>query len=172
MLVYCAFTRDAAIHKHIALARMPVEVTVQHHLVFLVAASYQLLGEVDGGVQQLGRVWPSAVQVTAYHWCSVVPVNDPVWIEHRDNFKNKGVSKQLGGLVVFLEEKFHRTLDEELGVWFSWVHSRSQYDDLFVRLIPRLELLIGSHVCWVRFEPFEINVLKVYICRLYVSCNC
>jgi len=53
VLVDCALSREAAVHKDIAFARVRVEVAVQNYLVLLVAASYQLLREVDCGVQQL-----------------------------------------------------------------------------------------------------------------------
>ncbi len=151
---------------------MPVKVAVQHHLVLLVTASYQLLREVNGRVKQFGRIWPSAIEVTANHRCSVMPVDHSIWIEHRYDFKNKGVSKQLRSLVVFLKQKFHRALNQELGVRFPWVYPGSQHDNLFIRFIPRLEFLIRCDVSRVGFKPFEINILKVYICRFYVSCNC
>ena len=48
VLVHTALWCRTPIHKHITLARVPMEVSIQYHLVLVVTRRYQLFGIVDG----------------------------------------------------------------------------------------------------------------------------
>lgn len=100
-----------------------------------------------------------------------MPIDYPIWVEHRYDFKDKRVSEQFGSLVVFLQQKFHRTLNKELRRRLSRMHSWSQNNNLFIRFIFRHKFLI--QICFMRLglEKLKVNVLQVNICRFDVCCN-
>ena len=53
----------AAVHEHVALARVPVDVAVDGHVAHRLGSAQQRLDRVDGGVEHAARVGPLPVQV-------------------------------------------------------------------------------------------------------------
>lgn len=54
-----------------------------------------LLGVIDRGVEHFRWGLPSPIQIAPSQRASVVPVNDAVWVQHRDHLENKVLSKNL-----------------------------------------------------------------------------
>ena len=99
-----------------------MHVTEQYHLVLLVIDRDQLLRVVDSGVQNLGWIRPSSVQVRPRHVTPVVSNGDSIGIQHGNNLEYEGVSEQLGLPVGLLQEEFNGPMDHEGGITFARMH--------------------------------------------------
>ena len=76
-----------------------MQVAVEHYSPFLMEVFDQLLGVINRWMQFLMRYLPSSVQVATSKGAPVVPINNAVRIQHRDDFENELLSEQLGFIV-------------------------------------------------------------------------
>lgn len=109
---------------------------------------YQLLGVENLGVQVARRVRPAAVQVRAGKVAAVIAYNHTVRVQHRNDFEDKRVAKQLGVLVVLLQQEIDCALDHELRVALTGVDPGLQKDYLLLAGHGRVsEQPAVAHVC-------------------------
>ena len=75
----------------------------------------QGLRVVNRGMQELARVLPSPVEVYSHKRGSVIAVNDPVWIQDRNNFENE-VLTELHCCRIIRNNELYTSLQHILGV--------------------------------------------------------
>ena len=105
--------------------------------------SNQRFGVVYCWMQKFTGVLPSSVQVDTHQWCSVVAVNDAIWIENWDHFKYKVLSQFLSYGVI-RDEKFYAALDHILRICLTWVDPGCQKYVLFIFWFSNFLFLIVS----------------------------
>lgn len=87
-----------------------MEVSKDEQLSLLYEVVDHLLGVVDRGVQHFRRGFPSSIQIAPGQRATIVSINDTVWVQHRDDFENKVLSKNLGFWNVRAREKVQCSL--------------------------------------------------------------
>ena len=92
MLVNLGLATDTPVHEDISLPAMSVHVAEEDDLILFVVGSDELLGIVNSGVQNFGRIRPSSIQISADHVTPIIADHHAVWVEHRHDFENEGVS--------------------------------------------------------------------------------
>lgn len=84
----------AGVDKHVGFPAVAVHVAEERDFPFLLQTKDEFLGRVDGRVQLLRRGFPSPVEVAASQTAPVIAIDYPVWVQHRDDLKNKVLSQQ------------------------------------------------------------------------------
>lgn len=113
---------------------MTMHVAKKQYLMVSVALLSKHLSIVNSGVEKLWRIWPSSVKVDSKRIASVVALDNPVWVQHRNYFKDKCFSQQLSFLVMLLQKKVYSSLNYERSVAFSRMDSWCQKYNLLVHI--------------------------------------
>ena len=143
-----------AIHEDIFSSTMTVQITVKHYISFFFKRTNKSLSCTVFWVQSFWRIFPPTVQILANETTSVVPINYPVRIQHRDYFENEVVPQNLSfGLVTY--QKVNNTFHHPRAIAFTWMYtSRNKDSFLLLRLI----------VLWLFFFIRDCNVLAAVTC--------
>ena len=102
MLIDLSLARDTAIHENVTFAAMSMHVTEKDYLILSMVGGDQLFSEVDGRVEQAGRIWPSTVEVATDHIAAIVPNDHAIRIQHWHNLEDESVPQKLGLSIVLL----------------------------------------------------------------------
>ena len=102
MLVYFSLRGNTAVHEHVSLTGVAMEITEEEHLVVLVAHFHKLFSVIDGWVEEFAGLWPSSVEVCSHKIAPIITINNSIWVKHRYNFENESFSQHLGLLIILL----------------------------------------------------------------------
>ena len=79
---------------------MTVQIAIHHAGALEVNFLDQSFRMVYGGLKLPRWELPAAIQVAAGEGTTIVPIDDAVWVQHRDNFEYEILSENLSFLVV------------------------------------------------------------------------
>jgi hypothetical protein len=130
-----------AVHEDVLLARVAMQVAVQHKFSFLHELSYQSLHSEDLGVDHLARSLPPPIQVLATQSASVVAIDDSIGVKHRDYLEDE-MFPQSSGLKSIAGEEVNDSLHHPRGIGLSRVDSRTQENSFFGLSFGTLRVLI------------------------------
>ena len=82
----------------------------------------QLLGVVDGWMENFGGCFPSTIQVTARQRAPIVAIDDAVWVQHWNNFEDKVLPQQLRLYRVRRSKEVESSFHHPRANGFSRVH--------------------------------------------------
>ena len=124
-------------------------------------------------MQEFTGVLPSSVQIHTHQWCSVVAMNDTIWIQNWYHFKYKMLS-QFYSYRVIRDEEFYAALDHILRICLTWVDSRCEKEVLFVFwfsnflflilsiLLQVLVLIVFWNKCWICWHIWLSLILLIH----------
>lgn len=149
----------AAIHEHVLLPRVAMEVTVHHEASFVVQIFYQLFGIEHRWMQAFMRLLPAPVQIAAGEGASVVAINHTVGVEHRNDLEDVVLPQKprLFAFGICQEAKYaahHPGADD-----FSWMHPRRYHDCLLLLHLVNISFLRDR-------EQFAIHASEGFTERL------
>ena len=131
-----------AIHEDVLLAGMSMDIAEQEDVPVLLKLLDHLqefkkilrayhLSVINGGMNLSLGVVPDSVEIHSCQVAASAPINDAIWVEHRDNLEHEVVSEDLGikgGTREIVDDSLHYPGGSAL----SGVHARCYYDTLSV----------------------------------------
>ena len=87
-----------------------MEIREDHHFTLLDKIVDHLLCVIDRRVEHFGWRLPSSVQIAASQRAPVVTVDNTVWIQHGEHFKDKVLSENFSLRIVCARQKVNHTL--------------------------------------------------------------
>ena len=115
-----------------------MEISENEKLTLFYEVVDHLLGVVNSWMKDLRGRLPSTIQITTCQGASIVTVDDSVWVQHRDNFEDEVLSKNLGFWYFSTREVVNSTLHHPRAHRFSRMDTRCEY-----------YTFASGHVLWV-----------------------
>ena len=144
------------VHENIFSSTMTVQITVKHYISFFFECPYKSLSCTVFWMQCFWTIFPSTIQILPNETTSVVPINNPIRIQHRYYFKNEVISQNLSFRLI-TNQKVNNAFHHPRAIAFARMHSSRNENSLF---------LLGLIVLWLFLFICYSNVLAA------VACNC
>lgn len=128
------------------------------HAIYLLKLFTQVLDRPHCWVESEVRFVVSSIQITTSYTCSVVAINDTVWVSHWNDLKNHSLP-EFNRRLALAGETFEETVHHPRARGFARVHSAIDDDITFI--------LVDGHFAdaslWVdrEFRFFDLQVVSV-----------